>query len=114
MTVIGRVPPLPEDELGEGKQGEKPILFPGEKRSLLTAVHRKAEARACVIYSRAAQVSPQPRNELVRRAWILAVSLDSFLLLIHTANWQPVLGHLHPESLERDISIILFWIKEAV
>ena len=49
MTVIGRVPPLPEDELGEGKQGEKPILFPREKQSLLTAVHRKAEACARVI-----------------------------------------------------------------
>ena len=49
MIVIGRVPPLPEDELGEGKQGEKPILFPREKQSLLTAVHRKAEACARVI-----------------------------------------------------------------
>lgn len=43
-----------------------------------------------------------------------AVSLDSFLPLIHAANWQPVLRHLHPKSLERDIAIILFWIKEAV
>lgn len=41
--------PDTEDELGEGKKEEKPILFPGEKRLLLTAVHRKAEVRAHVI-----------------------------------------------------------------
>lgn len=56
----------------------------------------------------------QPRDELVRRHRIPAVSLDSLLPLIHAANWQPVLRHLHPMSLEGDISIILFWIKEAV
>lgn len=98
---------------GKGGRKRKPILFPREKR-LLTAVRRKVEARAHVIYSQAAQVSPQPRDELVRRRWILTVSLDSFLPLIRAANWQPVLRHLHPVSLEGDISIILFWIKEAV
>lgn len=48
MTVIGRAL-LPKDGMGEGKKEEKPILFPGEKRLLLTAVRRKAKARAHVI-----------------------------------------------------------------
>lgn len=47
LTVIGRAS-LPENGVGEGKKEEKPILFPREKR-LLTAVRRKAEARAHVI-----------------------------------------------------------------
>lgn len=36
------------NERGKGQRKKKPILFPREKQ-LLTAVHRKAEARAHVI-----------------------------------------------------------------
>lgn len=47
LTVIGRAS-LPAMRRGKGGKKRKPILFPREKR-LLTAVRRKAEARAHVI-----------------------------------------------------------------
>ena len=47
-TVIGRAA-LPKDRMGEGTQEKEPILFPTEKRLQLTAVSRKAGARAHII-----------------------------------------------------------------